>query len=134
MTFGSVSRRSLNVHETGCIFRRTPLGYQTEYSLTYEIPNENEDLSTKAVIRDTLSADEDSDICFALYRDGKMKQACKWYDHEKDMLAMSLQFPAVTFTLEGQGEEPEDRWRKQFKNGKMREVRAVLTFPEWPDW
>lgn len=53
-----------------------------------------------------------------------------WYDHEEDMLKVSLAFPEVSFILEGGGECREDLWRKYFQNGKRLYAPAYFTF--WP--
>ena len=54
----------------------------------------------------------------------------KWYEHDEDMLELSRQFPNVTFTLEGDGEEQGDVWIKHYKDGKMKLRKAITTFPE----
>lgn len=53
----------------------------------------------------------------------------KWYDHEKPMLALSMEFPDCIFTLEGEGEEHGDNWRKRFLNGEMEEIRPDTVWP-----
>lgn len=50
----------------------------------------------------------------------------KWYEHEEDMLKVSLAFPGVLFRLDGEGEEAGDKWIKFFRNGKMQEVRVEM--------
>ena len=55
----------------------------------------------------------------------------KWYDHDKDMIALSLKFPDIVFTLKGEGEESGDIWLKYYKNGKMQEARAMITFEKF---
>ena len=57
----------------------------------------------------------------------------KWYEHEEDMLKLSLQFPGKTFKLSGEGEENADMWKKEFKDGMLREARATFVFP-WGEW
>jgi len=57
----------------------------------------------------------------------------KWYAHEKDMRQVSYMFPEVTFTLEGDGEDQGDQWRKYFKGGKMQHVKAVITFEDYDE-
>jgi hypothetical protein len=52
----------------------------------------------------------------------------KWYEHEQNMREWSARAPDVLFTLEGEGEEAGDVWKKYFKDGKMQICRAVLTF------
>jgi len=41
----------------------------------------------------------------------------KWYDCEKDMIQLSLQFPKMIFYLYGDGEESDDEWEAYFYKG-----------------
>lgn len=58
--------------------------------------------------------------------DDNFGEEVKWYDHEEDMKAFSRKFPAVLFTLNGEGEESGDVWVKYFKNGKMQASKAEI--------
>ena len=58
---------------------------------------------------------------------------CKWYEHEEDMIALSLQYPNLIFLLEGSGEESGDMWKKYFKNGQMQIVNAKIIFDEFDE-
>lgn len=55
----------------------------------------------------------------------------KWYDHEKDMKAVSKLFPEVTFRLQGDGEETGDNWRMYFKDGKTCTIRAKIIYDKY---
>lgn len=55
----------------------------------------------------------------------------KWYDHEKDMLKLSKEYPDIVFTLNGEGEEAGDIWVAYFKDGKMVRHTAVIKLPEY---
>jgi hypothetical protein len=55
----------------------------------------------------------------------------KWYDHERDMIELSLLFPAATFDLHGQGEESNDQWHLRIRNGATERVTAQIVFPEF---
>lgn len=48
----------------------------------------------------------------------------KWYDHEKDMRALSIRYPLCVWQLDGEGEEQGDVWRKYFQNGQMQNANA----------
>jgi hypothetical protein len=65
------------------------------------------------------------------YAVGDSREACKWYDYEKDMIAFSKMFPKVTFILTGEGEESGDLWKAKFKNGRVSTVKAILTYPDF---
>lgn len=60
------------------------------------------------------------------------EERCCWYDHEKDMQALSKKFPDVLFILDGTGEEEGDIWRKYFRAGKMSRADAVISFAAPP--
>ena len=50
----------------------------------------------------------------------------KWYNYEKDMFAIALDYPDFIFTLSGRGEEPEDIWVEQFYQDQH--ARSVAQF------
>jgi len=50
----------------------------------------------------------------------------KWYDHDLHMRQVSLAFPGVLLTLNGEGEESGDIWVKYYLNGKMQYERAKI--------
>ena len=55
---------------------------------------------------------------------------CKWYDMKEHMLKLSLEFPQITFYVEGSGEEQGDTWKAIFKNGVSKTVRPTVVWPE----
>jgi hypothetical protein len=69
-----------------------------------------------------IEAVEESDIFYAL----KSGEATKWYDREKDMRALSSQFPTVLFTLHGEGEDNDDIWTEYYLDGKIQLERAKI--------
>lgn len=71
------------------------------------------------------------EILEAGYGKGLFEDTCKWYEHEEDMKKVSSNYPDVIFTLEGEGEEAGDMWKKYFMNGKMQSCKAVITYPEF---
>lgn len=56
----------------------------------------------------------------------------KWYNHDDDMKRISIQFPDMTFMIEGHGEEFGDLWRCYYKNGEQEFCRGEIFFEE-PD-
>ena len=57
-----------------------------------------------------------------------LNDVLKWYDHEKDMIELSKEFPDIMFMLEGEGEERDDNWRLYVHNGELEWVRAMLVW------
>lgn len=90
------------------------MGYNTQYSL--KVTPEIEEVR--------VAVQDDEDLAWAFERG----EACKWYDHEHDMIAFSKRFPDVLFELSGEGEEGGDLWRKYFKNGKVQRCPAIITY------
>lgn len=98
------------------------MGYYTKYSLKiiegpYELFEEIDWLRKNSDYAST-----------ALQEGGKCGEAVTWREHQKDLKKVSKKFPLTVFELSGEGEEMPDLWIKYFKNGKMQECRAVITY------
>lgn len=121
------------------------MGYNTRFKLKYQLEL-NDDTgnvltSISEILRDstiscyiecnpsiitkTVSNKEYTHLCY---------EPAKWYNHVDDILALSLKFPEIIFSLHGLGEDNEDMWIKYFRNCQMQECRAQITFePFDPD-
>lgn len=84
------------------------MGYYTRYELTV-----TPELDI-AFIQNRIDGGRDLDDLEEL-----SDETTKWYEHEKDMRALSKDYPDHLFQLDGRGEEQGDVWRKYFKDGKM---------------
>lgn len=61
-----------------------------------------------------------------------LNDSMKWYRHEDDMCKLSAMFPELYFTLEGDGEEFDDYWRKLFHNGEhLGTVDGAICYPDF---
>jgi hypothetical protein len=99
------------------------MGYYTEYSLYIEAKT---DIDAKFIMHNLF---EDEDYArMALEEDGSTGEACKWYDHEIDLISFSLKYPDVIFKLMGDGEESNDLWVKYFKNGKIQKCKGIINY------
>lgn len=78
---------------------------------------------------ESLDGDDSDASYFGLICD----QSSKWYDCDEDMLEMSKAFPEIVFCLHGEGEAPEDLWDRYYKNGKMQNCKAVITYEEYDE-
>ena len=59
---------------------------------------------------------------------------CKWYDYEKDILHVSNKFPDVLITVNGNGEDDDDKWVQYFLGGMKTPVyqaKIVVTYKEF---
>ncbi len=57
---------------------------------------------------------------------GYSEESHKWYEHEQDLQAFSAQYPDWLFTLDGEGEEAGDIWRKYFVAGESQTSRPEI--------
>lgn len=72
-------------------------------------------------------------LYYAIDEVGEPVESVKWYEHEEDMLNLSIQFPNVIFILKGEGEEAGDIWYKYFKDGKLQQAPGKITFDEYDE-
>lgn len=89
------------------------MGYETFYNLRARGDmNENvakridDELRKRDIIAYALDLHDQSDTGKEWFWPGC--DWVKWYEHENDMLAISQEFPDVTFCLDGDGEESDD--------------------------
>lgn len=96
------------------------MGYDTRYtlSMTGESEDERDEILATAICDELTVGD---------FVDGDVDRI-KWYEHEKDMLALSEKYPHVAFTLEGCGEDVPDLWKKYFLAGQMQRADAEITY------
>ena len=95
------------------------MGYYTTYELS--ILGSHYETLSKII-------ENDRDTFYAVDECGEPVDSVKWYDHERDMMRVSKDYPDLVFKLEGEGEEARDIWIKYFKNGKMQYCPAMITF------
>jgi hypothetical protein len=125
------------------------MGYYTKYELDYKLPNKTEEpvgedfikackenkveipKYLQNVINDVPTLQESVDKYISDKLEDYFEDECKWYEHNEDMGKMSLSFPDVLFTLTGDGEESEDSWVAFYKNGKVQEERAKVTYGDF---
>ncbi len=109
------------------------MGYETYYKLTVEVPDTDADalVGTGALVREQVEKVLKNKTM--LHKNGvDYSGSCSWYEHEADLATISKAFPSVLLVLKGEGEETGDLWMKHFLGGKVKEMRAVITYPS-PD-
>lgn len=74
------------------------------------------------------------EISYALTEKGHCNEEAKWYDHKYDMIAMSLKFPDVRFTMHRHGEEDGDTMVYYYLNGRCEEHRVEPNIPAPSLW
>lgn len=68
---------------------------------------------------------------YALSPDGKSFDSSKWYDHVRDMSAVSRRFPGVLFTLRKEGEQPGDISISYFRDGLVQVCPGRIVFDDF---
>jgi hypothetical protein len=95
--------------------------------------NEVKDALKKVITKPTYG----SEICMGDYFEGSeydFEEPMKWYERDKEMIALSQFCPNIIFILEGQGEETGDWWRNSYFRGERRRVEAYLPELNMSDW
>jgi hypothetical protein len=103
------------------------MGYYTDYNLKVHEGNR----SIESILEQVDGQFEDLE--WAVDFSGDTNDSAKWYDHEIDMKKLSKIYPDIVFKLKGHGEESGDTWIKYFKNGKMQNCPAKITFDEYDE-
>lgn len=102
------------------------MGYYTRYTLSIE---NCDDVEERILELRTLNENAN----YALTETGNSANECKWYEHDDDLLWFSSQYPEEIYTLEGEGEEQPDLWKKYYKNGKMQKAVATIVYDSYDE-
>ena len=100
------------------------MGYYTDYTLTVEhaTPEDLENIGKTVHDEWGMESWDDGWGCND-----------KWYDHDEDMLVLSIRFPHIVFELHGAGENNDDLWYTYYKNGKKQHCPAIITFDPYDE-
>lgn len=113
------------------------MGYETRYRLEVETVRVWKEVkgidangkSASIFVKEYIDAEKiKREICDLSGYQYAFSDSCKWYNHEKDMRAISKKYKGVLLKLFGEGEESGDLWIKYFKNGKMQSCKARIEF------
>lgn len=115
----------------------TLMGYYTNYKFSFSGPKEAIDRVVAYLEAASLSAninkpaygteEETEWLLYQLWT--RDCDSMKWYEYETDLKRFSKKHPEIVFKLEGEGEEAGDLWHCYFKDGKVQECRAEITYP-----
>lgn len=108
------------------------MGYTTAYSLQYSKPADPNwliSVTERAEIEEKLFSYTGCHWDSWNVPGGDSEVYCRWYDWDKDMAALSLEYPDILFTLYGDGEDSDDLWCAYFLNGKKQIAAAEIVYP-----
>lgn len=98
------------------------MGYYTDYTIEHDGAEKlTEKMMAKLETISEYSFEEEGPQSFR-------NSYAKWYEHEEHMRKFSKLYPKVVFTVTGEGEEGGDLWKRYYKNGKMQEAYAEITY------
>lgn len=104
------------------------MAYETSYNLKWKFLQNDGDFTFSFEEHKLKLAISESPYSHAFNNNGASFGPVKWYGHEDDMRKLSKLFPSFLFTLDGQGEDDGDLWRKYFVNGKMQIAEATISY------
>lgn len=108
------------------------MGYHTYYTLSISDRDGKDigDAETRRIIAAFRASNGDAE--YSLADDGDSRgDETSWYDHEKDVAALSKNYPGLVFVLYGVGEQNDDMWYKYFHNGKVQLCPARISFAKY---
>lgn len=116
------------------------MGYYTMHNLTVKTGEH-----TIAQIAKAIYENENIDYAF-IPEDNLLEKAypgsfslegadpVEWYHEPIDMQKLSERFPTAIFTVHGEGEEQCDIWEHEYRAGKMRSRKVVISWGDWSNW
>ena len=109
------------------------MGYNTSYKLRYRFLAMQDRFEETMLEHIEQNPNNEWDWELSEYWDELVSygHSCKWYEHDEHMLALSTRFPMVVFTLDGDGEERGDVWRKYYCAGKSQDANAKVVYEEF---
>lgn len=106
------------------------MGYYSTFKIAIHDKDMNEIYNTK-IVGDIFEELEESCGYNRLVFEGV--QDVKWYSHQEDMIAISLQYPEYTFFVERMGEDRTDYWHCYYRAGKQAAYQAKIEFTEFSE-
>lgn len=104
------------------------MGYYTNYTLTISpyngkgsVPLQDREALEKELER--MNVFEGIDVEYSSYT-----YDLKWYDHDTDMIKLSMKFPFMLFCLHGDGEDSEDFWDTYYRNGEVQHCPGRIEY------
>lgn len=99
------------------------MGYKTFHNL--KVHNDK----SEEIIAELKKENEDAN--YALSDNGYGENWTKWYECDDEMKAFSLKYPSVLFEMHTEGEENGNLCTTYYKDGKMQECPAIITYDEF---
>ena len=111
------------------------MGYYTDYSLEVKNLKNREEFdslveSLKEIEIIGYALDEGTYYDSEQYAYFSCSESARWYEHDDDMRRISRKLPHVTFMLEGDGEDSEDKWRTYYKDGDWEVCHARIEYAD----
>lgn len=70
-----------------------------------------------------------NDAVYDILNERSLCFEAKWYERRENMAQIAEEFPDISFTLEGQGEDRDDWWVIEAQNGKAHIDYCILISP-----
>lgn len=104
-------------------FKEVHMGYFTDYSLMWDSdkPEDGKNISEFISNLPYWNGEEFD------YSTGEIYFGeAKWYDYQKDLCALSKEFPNILFHMYGNGDDYDDLWEEHWQNGKYQHCHAEI--------
>lgn len=106
------------------------MGYRINFTLNI-LDNTEVQIDETAVIAQLRS--ECTRAAWALEEDGSSRVETTWDTIDEDLKAFSLKHPTLIFEMYRMGDSDDDRVYTYYKNGKMQECPATITFDDYDE-